>query len=149
MGRGGKGSVNSPLCEVEFPPLGQVECSNKFGLLTTQEEEEVVIEVGAGEGDRTPKAKIMKRKLDGKEGGKVRKDREGLVLGDSRIRYFDETFCEADRARRMTCCLPEAGVQDVVERYKKVVEGTGKEALVVVHVSVNDVGRVRSEKLYI
>ena len=27
------------------------------------------------------------------------------------------------------------------------VEGTGKEALVVVHVGVNDVGRVRSEEL--
>ena len=79
-----------------FPPLGQIECSNKFGLLATQEEEEVVIEIGAGEGDRTPKAKIVRRKLDGKErkdGGKVRKDRERLegsqevlVLGDSRIR---------------------------------------------------------------
>ena len=45
----------------------------------------------------------------------------------------------------MTCCLPGAGVQDVVERYKKVVKGTGKEALVVLHVGVNDVGRVRSE----
>ena len=35
----------------------------------------------------------------------------------------------------------------MVERYKKVVEGTGKEALLVVHVGVNDVGRVRSEEL--
>ena len=84
----------------------------------------------------------------------MRKDREGLegsqevlVLDDPRIRYLDETFCEADRARRMTCCLPGAGVQDVVERYKKVVNGTGKEALVVVHVGVNNVGRVRSEEL--
>ena len=75
-----------------------------------------MIEVGAGERDRTPKAKIVRRKLDGKErkeGGKVRKDRERLersqevlVLGDSRIRYLDETFCEADKARRMSCCLP-------------------------------------------
>ena len=70
-----------------------------------------------------------------------------VVLGDSRIRYLDETFCEADRARRMTCCLPGTGVQDVVERYKRVVEGTGKEALLVVHVGVNDVGRVRTEEL--
>ena len=70
-----------------------------------------------------------------------------LVLGDSRIKYLDETFCETDRARRMTCCLPGAGVQNVVERYKRVVVGTGKEALVVVHAGVNDVGRVRSEEL--
>ena len=146
-----------PLCEVEFPSLCEVECSNKFGLLATQEEEAVVIEVGAGEGDRTPKANIVRRKLDGnerKEGGKVRKDRERLegslevlVLGDSRIKYLDEIFCEVDRMRRMTFCLPEAGVQDVVERYKRVVEEARKDTLVVVHVGVNDVGRVRSEVL--
>ena len=90
----------------------------------------------------------------GRRGRKVGKDRERLeglqevlVLGDSRIKYLDETFCETDRARRMTCCLPGIGVQDVVERYKRVVEGTRKKALVVVHVGVNDVGRVRSEDL--
>ena len=33
-----------------------------------------------------------------------------LVLGDSRIRYLDRTFYKADRERRKTCCLPEAGV---------------------------------------
>ena len=45
--------------------------------------------------DRTPKAKVMKREV----GGRERKDRERLegsqevlVLGDSRIRYLDETF---------------------------------------------------------
>ena len=80
---------------MKFPPLCEIEYSNKFGLLATQEEEEVVIEVEAGEGDRTPKAKIVRRKLDGKErkeGGKVRKDKERLegshevlVLGDSMI----------------------------------------------------------------
>jgi len=47
----------------------------------------------------------------------------------------------------MTCCLPGAGVHDVVQRYKQVVKGTGKEALVMVHVGVNDVGRVGSEEL--
>ena len=47
----------------------------------------------------------------------------------------------------MTCCLAGAGVKDVVERYRSIVKGTGKEAVVVVHVGVNDVGRVRSEDL--
>ena len=72
--------MSPPLCEVEFPPLCEIECSNKFGLLAA-EEEEIVIEVGAGEGDRTPKAKVVRRKLDEKErkeGGKVRKDKERL-----------------------------------------------------------------------
>ena len=63
--------MSPPLCEVEFPPLCEVECSNKFGLLATKDEEEVVIEVGTGEGDRTPKAKIVRRKLDGKKRRKV------------------------------------------------------------------------------
>ena len=52
-------------------------------MLATQEEEEVVIEVRAGERDRTPKAKIVRRKIDGKErkeDGKVRKDRERLEV---------------------------------------------------------------------
>ena len=99
----------------------------------------------------------MRRKLDGmerKEGGKVRKDKERLegsqevlVLGDFRIKYLDETFCEANRERRMTCCLPGTGVQDMIERYKRVVERTGKKALVVVHMGMNDVGRIRSEEL--
>ena len=35
----------------------------------------------------------------------------------------------------------------MVERYKRIVEGTRKEALVMAHVGVNDVGRVRSEEL--
>ena len=47
----------------------------------------------------------------------------------------------------MMCCLPGAGVRDVVERYGKIVMGTGKEAVVVVHVRVNDIGRVKSEEL--
>ena len=69
------------------------------------------------------------------------------MLGDSRVRYLDRTFCEADRKGRMTCCLPGAGVKDVAERYRGIVKGTGKEALVVVHVGVNDVRRVRPEEL--
>ena len=134
VGRGGKGRESTPLCEVE--------CGNRFKVLDTQEEEEVVIEIGAGEGGRTPEAKVVKGKA-GEMGrkDKVRKEesQEVLVLGDSRIRYLDRTFCDANKGKRMTCCLPGAGVQDVVEKFKRVVKGTGKEAIVVVHVGVNDV----------
>ena len=38
-------------------------------------------------------------------------------------------------------------VKDVVERYGGIVKGTEKEAVVVVHVELNDVGRVKSEEL--
>ena len=148
----GKGRAPSPTCVGrDRTPLGVVECSNKFGLLATmEEEEEVVIELGRVEGDETPKATVVQRKA-GREGRKDRKRVEGsqevLVMGDSRIRYLDSTFCEVDRSRRMTCCLPGAGVKDVAERYRRVVEGTGKEAVVVVHVGVNDIGRVGSVEL--
>lgn len=134
-------------------PLGVAGCGNKFGLLATlgeEEEEEVVIEVGRVEGDVSPKAKVVQRKVgrgERKDRKKIDESQEVLVLGDSRIRYLDRAFCETDRSRRMTCCLPGAGVRDVAQRYKKVVKGTGKEALVVVHVGVNDVGRVASEEL--
>ena len=82
-----------------------------------------------------------------KDRKKPGKPQEVLVVGDSRIRYLDRTFCDKDRQRRMTCCLPGAGVKDVMERYGRIVKGTGKEAIVVVHVGVNDIGRVRSEEL--
>ena len=38
-------------------------------------------------------------------------------------------------------------MKDVVERYGRIVKGTRKEAVVVIHVRVNDVGRVKSEEL--
>ena len=38
-------------------------------------------------------------------------------------------------------------MKEVVERYGGIVKGTEKEAVVVVHVGVNDGGRVKSEEL--
>ena len=134
------------LCEVLARNVALEEVKEVRGLLaeTRQQMQELRAKLSVGS------AKVMKRKLDGKE----RKDRERLegpqevfVLGGSRIRNFDGTFCEANRERRMKCCLPGTGVQDVVERHRRVVEGTRKEALVVVHVGVNDVDRMRSEEL--
>ena len=132
--------------------MSKVVNRNRFTMLATQEreEEEVMIEVGGGEGDRTPKAKVVKKdkgckKVKDKK--RLGRSQEVLVVGDSRIRYLDRTLCDKDRERRMTCCLPGTGVKDVVKRYRRIVKGTGKEAVVVVHVGVNDVGRVRSEDL--
>ena len=55
MAGGGKGKVRSPVSEVVN--------RNRFTVLATQlrEEDEVVIEVGGGEGNKTPKAKVVKR----------------------------------------------------------------------------------------
>ena len=151
QGEGGWRVAGSGRKERVSPPMCEVESSNRFSLLATQEEEEeVVIEVGGEEGHRTPKAKVVKGKggvKDRKDRKKLEKSQEVLVVGDSRIRYLDRTFCEADRRGRMTCCLPGAGVKDVVERFRGIVKGTGEEAVVVVHVGVNDVRKVRPEEL--
>ena len=135
---GGKGRVSPPSCELV--------CGNRFSVLESQEEEEVVIEVGGGAGDRTPQAKVVKGR-ERKDRNRLDRSQEVLVVGDSRIRYLDRTFCEADRKGRMSCCLPGAGVKDVADRFSRIVKGTGEEALVVVHVGVNDVRKVRSEEL--
>jgi len=73
------------------PPSNEVECSNRFGLLATQEEE-VVIEIGEEEGKSTPKAKVVKTKVGGREKKVRERSQEVLVIGDSRIRYLDSTF---------------------------------------------------------
>ena len=67
VGRDGKGRVSPPLFEVEFPSLCEVECSNMFGLLATQEEEEITVEIGAGDGDRTEDSEEEVR-WEGEEG---------------------------------------------------------------------------------
>ena len=150
---GGKGRVSPSPREAQVSPSpreAQVVSSNRFSVLAAQEEEEVVIEVGGGAGDRTPEAKVLRGKGgvgERKVSRKLGRSQEVLVVGDSRIRYLDRTFCEADRKGRMTCCLPGAGVKDVTQRFRRIVKGTGEEALVVVHVGVNDVRKVRSEEL--
>ena len=82
--------------------------------------------IEGGEGDRTPKAKVVKRKLDGKERDRERLEgsQEVLVLGDSRIRYLDESFCEADRERRMTV-LSSWGQS--AGRGREIQEGSGED----------------------
>ena len=39
-----------------------------------------------------------------KDRKRLGRSQEVLVVGDSRIRYLDSTFCDKDMKRRMTCC---------------------------------------------
>lgn len=72
---------------------------------------------------------------------------EVMVVGDSQIRYVDRAFCEKERKRRMRVCLPGAGVQDILDRYDRLVVGSGEASVVILHVGVNDVKKERSESL--
>ena len=72
---------------------------------------------------------------------------EVLLIGDSQVRYMDREFCLKERKKRMRVCLPGAGVKDISDRYDRIVRGSSKEAIVVVHVGVNDIGKVRSVEL--
>merc|ERR1712035_88983 len=70
---GGKGRVS--------PPSFELGCGNRFSVLESQEEEEVVIEVGGGAGDRTPQAKVVKGRERKDRNRLDRLDRSGLGLG--------------------------------------------------------------------
>ena len=111
-------------------PVG---CRNSFSLLG---------EVGLDEVIEVPVAESERVRVDGRKGSP-----EVLVVGDSMVRYLDRTFCEKQRKKRMRVCFPGAGVRDVTERYDRVVAGSARESVVVLHVGSNDVERVRSEEL--
>ncbi|KAG0729702.1 hypothetical protein GWK47_029815 [Chionoecetes opilio] len=98
--------------------------------------------------DRGVKSRGVEEQQTGdKQGDRSGKGPEVLLVGDSQVKYLDQTFCERDRDRRIRVCYPRASVQDVTDRLDKVMVGTGKEAVVVVHVGGNDVGKARSEEL--
>ena len=122
--KGGKRGTRPPRCEEASPPKFEVACSNRFSLLATSQEQEAAEEESKTE-----------------EGPGV------LLIGDSQVRHLDRTFCENARERRVRMCLPGARVQDVSDRLDRLLEGTGNETVVVVHVGGNDVSRKRSEEL--
>jgi len=73
-------------------------------------------------------------------------EREVLVIGDSRVRYMDRTFCSKNPSRRMRVCYPGAQVKDVRDRLEGVMRGSGEGATVIVQVGVNDVGKNNTEE---
>ena len=137
--------------ENKYSVLANLKEGNDQVSVVTELEDSVVIEIEEDDEDRTPPAKITKNregKRERMEKNRRAKTREVLVVGDSRVKFLDRTFGEDNRRSRTTCCLPGAGVKDVVSRFKQMVKGTSEEAVVVVHVGVNDVGKMGSEELY-
>ena len=99
---------------------------------------------------------VLGEEVDGRGVEELDRERQGdrretgpevLLVGDSQVRYLDRTFCERARDRRTRVCFPGARVQDVADRLDRLMVGTGKDAVVVLHVGGNDVGRTRSEEL--
>ena len=74
---------------MEFPPLCEVQCNKKFGLLAIQKEEEVVIEVGAREGDRTHQDEGSEQEVRW-EGGEGRWEGE---QGQGKVRRVSGSVC--------------------------------------------------------
>lgn len=75
-------------------------------------------------------------------------DTEVLLIGDSQVRYLDRNFCSGDKRKRTRVCLPGAKVNDIVERFDRLVKGCERNAVIVTHVGVNDIQDKRSEALF-
>ena len=121
----------------ELPP-GQEEgvtVQNRFAVLGEGD-----AEVSGGEGEE---GRVQQQV----EGGRSEEEPEVLLIGDSQVRYLDRTFCEKARDKRLRVCFPGARVHDVSDRLDRLLVGTGRDAVVVVHVGGNDIGRTRSEEL--
>ena len=127
----GKGS---PAASSKAP----VSCSNRFSLLEG-------VEGGMDEVVEVPVAESERARVDDRKS--VKDSPDVLVIGDSLTRYLDRTFCEKERKKRVRVCFPGAGVNDVAERYERLVKGAARDSVVVLHVGTNDVDRVRSEEL--
>lgn len=69
-----------------------------------------------------------------------------LVLGDSIIRNTERWICDA-HDNRVVSCLPGAKVADITRNLDSLLERTGKEPVVVVHVGTNDVGKAKQSVL--
>ena len=63
------------------------------------------------------------------------------MMGDSQIRYLDRKLNES-KWKGVRVCLPGAGVNDVCERYDRLVSGCERDPVVITHVGVNDVKKV-------
>ncbi|KAG0720097.1 hypothetical protein GWK47_031334 [Chionoecetes opilio] len=109
---------------------GEVPLHNRYAVL--------------GEEDMGVKSRGVEEQQAGDRSGK---GPEVVLVGDSQVKYLDQNFCERDRDRRTRVCYPGASVQDVTDRLDRLMVGTGKDAVVVVHVGGNDVGKARSEEL--
>ncbi|KAG0699146.1 hypothetical protein GWK47_025887 [Chionoecetes opilio] len=151
---GQAGVVTRPAGGVTRPKEGEwrvVGKGSKPGSAGAEKSGEVLLYTRyavLGEEDRGVKSRGVEEQQAGdRQGARSGKGPEVLLVGDSQVKYLDQTFCERDRDRRIRVCYPGASVQDVTDRLDKLMVGTGKEAVVVVHVGGNDVGKARSEEL--
>ena len=64
-----------------------------------------------------------------------------MVIGDSAVKGIDRHFYGLKRDCRMVCCLPRAGVKNVLEQVQDVLEGEGEQPVVVVHIGTNDIDK--------
>ena len=106
----------------QLPEVTPLECSNRYDTLATEGNKDVEDLVQKGE-------------------------KEVLLIGDSQVRYVDREFCQKNRRKRMRVCLPGARVNDINDRFDRLVKDSGMEAAVIVHVGVNDIRHKCSEEV--
>ncbi|KAG9465935.1 hypothetical protein GDO78_017503 [Eleutherodactylus coqui] len=70
--------------------------------------------------------------------GSAGQARQILVVGDSIIRWTDRVICYKDRDHQTVCCLPGARVRHIADRIDRLLGGTGKDSVVMVHVGTNE-----------
>uniref|UniRef100_A0A8C4QGC4 SGNH hydrolase-type esterase domain-containing protein n=1 Tax=Eptatretus burgeri TaxID=7764 RepID=A0A8C4QGC4_EPTBU len=70
-----------------------------------------------------------------------------VFVADEMMKYVDSSFCRKDCRHRILCSFEGAGVRDIEGRVNNIVSGHGRKKLLVVHLGVNDVGKVYSEVL--
>ena len=70
-----------------------------------------------------------------------------VLAGDSIVRQQNTEFAGRAPNSRKVCCIPGAGIDDLVAARDEVTDGANNNTLFVLHVGTNDVQRTRSEEL--
>ena len=73
--------------------------------------------------------------------------KEVTILGDSRVKFTDRSFCAVDSENRLRICLPGAKMKDIAEHLDDTIKGTEHGSTIIIHGGVNDIGDGRSEEL--
>ena len=79
--------------------------------------------------------------------GQTAKRREVMIVGDSILRNTASSVRSLDPLTTTVCCLPGASVKHITENVDRLLERTGDDPVVVVHIGTNNIGRDRPRSL--
>ncbi|MGH0164410.1 UNVERIFIED_CONTAM: hypothetical protein FKN15_046840 [Acipenser sinensis] len=70
-----------------------------------------------------------------------------MIVGDSILRNTASSVRSLDPLTTTVCCLPGASVKHITENVDRLLEQTGDDPVVVVHIGTNNIGRDRPRSL--